>query len=473
MKIKLINLFAFLLLSYYGLAQGQFAGMPTKFSESEGVFIQELGDMLRKTKMVEVEKSASEFEALWGSGKFTPEHKQAMIQLCNVMLQKKYRPAPHFEKVVDMMIMAMTKRQLEAQPSLKLIETTRKVMANFQPIPAMAYVSNIFLYFKFNMLYTNGFYKLKVSKPGKMTFDWIGPDMSADTGAPKQAEQVSDKAFNDWEQEASAPGNQDVSVEKAQYQEVPVDMPQIQGPVILFEEVSLKFETGFDSTSLRKTGGTYMIANGTFVGEKGVMDWGGAGLKRSDVYVELKKYSFRVKYAELQADNALLYYKNRLETTVLGAFEWKSRRRTSFDEVSYPRFKSYYNESRFKDIKDEGIYYKGGFSLEGKRVNSSSVYGGKGFIKLRNKKDWAISLVSNRFDFNDTTISSGAAYAVVYYGKDSIVHPCVRVVYNTVRREIRLYKEKGKFKDCPFYDSGHNMEILTDLLVWPACKKQP
>lgn len=447
------------------------AGMPTKFSEDESKFIQELGDMMRKVKMAELDKSAEEFESLWTSGKLGSEHKKEMIQLSNIMLQKKLKANPHFEKILDLYIMAGTKRNLESQPMFKLMETTRKVMVNMEPNAAFAYVANLFLYFKYNMLFTNGFYKLKVTKPTKMNFDWVGPDIAADTGAPKVKEQVANQAFDDWEQETSPVTNPKLTDVSTQYQEIEVDLPQIGGPVIIFEQVSLKFETGFDSASIRKTNGTYMIANGTWVGETGVMDWSTAGLKRTDVYCELKKYSFRVKKAEFHADNVLLYYKNRLETTVLGAFEWKSKRKTSFDEAVYPRFKSYYNESRFKDIKDEGIYYLGGFSMEGRKVNSSSVYGGKSLIKLKNQGQWAVSLVSNRFDFNDTTINSNSAYAVVYYGQDSIVHPSVRVVYNTVRREIRLYKEKGAYKTCPFFDSGHNMEILADLLVWDLDRK--
>lgn len=467
--------FLFLILSFiffdHALQAQALAGMPTKFSENDAEFIQQMGDMLRKVKMTELDKTASEFESLWGSGKLGPEHKKEVILLCNTMLQKKCRPTPHFEKVLDLFIMGATKRNFESQPTFKLIETTRKVMGNMELNPAFAYVANLFLYFKYNMLYTNGFYKLKVTKPGKLNFDWVGPDIAADTGAPKNGDQIANKAFNDWEQETAPVTNPKLTDVQPQYQEVEVDLPQIGGPVITFEGVSLKFETGYDSAAIRKTNGTYMIANGTWVGETGVMDWATAGLKRTDVYCELKKYSFRVKYPEFHADNVLLYYNKRLETTVLGAFEWKSKRKTSFDEAVYPRFKSYYNESRFKDIKDEGIYYVGGFSMEGRKVNSSSVYGGKGLIRLKNEGKWAVSMVSNRFDFNDTTITSTSAYTVMYYGNDSIVHPSVRVVYNTVRREIRLYKEKGKFKGCPFFDSGHNMEILTDLLVWDLDKK--
>lgn len=464
-----LGLLPFSFFSQNCMAQGQatYASYPTAFSQDPPTHISELAAFLRKTGMPELDKSATEFEDLWGT--MTMEQKQASVLLFNTMLKKKYKAAPNFEKMVDLLILA-GKRQLDPKAMEKLIQTSQKVMANYEPNPAFAYVANLFLYFKYSMLYTNGFYKLKVTKPGKIGFDWIGPDISADTAAPKEGEQVADKAFDDWDKETIPAGTQDLNQTESQFQEVPVDLPAIAGPVITFEQISLKFETGYDSTSIRRTSGTYMVANGTFVGDGGVVDWTSVGLKRTEVYADLKKYSFRVKYPAFQADNVMLYYKNRLDATVLGAFEWKSKKKTVMEELHYPRFKSYYNESRFKDIKDEGIYYKGGFSMEGKRVNSSSVFGGKSLIRLKNKDNWAISLVSNRFDFNDTTITSNSAFSVIYYGNDSIVHPSVRTVYNTVRREIRVYKEKGKFKDCPFYDSGHNMEILADQLVWDMDK---
>ena len=444
---------------------------PAKFSDNEAEFLTQLSAFMNRTQLNNVAVSVNEFSNLWNSS-MTAEQKQACMQLFNNLVKKKLKPSPHFERMMDLIILA-DKRQLEPAVRLKLIQTSHKIIANMPPAQAFECIANIFLYLKYNLLYNNGFYKLKVSKPGKLSFDWIGPDASVilDTTVSGQ---VSNKAFDDWNQEEQVPvgtTDENAPAVPAEYVEVPTDLPSIAGPVIQFEQVTLKFETGYDSASIRKTNGTYLLASGQFVGSKGVVDWQTAGLKRNEVYADLKDYSFRVKYAALQADNVMLYYKNRLESTVLGAFEWKTAKKVRYSEPVYPRFKSYYNESKFRDVKDDGIYYKGGFSLEGKRVNSSSVFGGKGILRIKNKDAWAISMVSNRFDFQDTAITSGSAYAVVYYGNDSIVHPSVRVVYNSVRREIRLYKERGKFKDCPFYDSGHNMEYMVDLLVWDLDKQ--
>jgi hypothetical protein len=440
---------------------------PTRFSDNPGEFISQLSEFMNRSQLNNVAVTVTEFNAFWGS--LNEEQKKASMLLFNAMLKKKYKISPNFERVMDILILA-SKRQIQPDAILKLIQTNHRIIVNMPPKPAFEAIGNLFLYFKYNLLYNDGFYKLKVTRPEKLSFDWVGPDASIELDTSSKGS-VATQAFDDWNQEQAPAGTNDEStVVQEENKEVPVSLPSIAGPVIKFEQVSLKFETGFDSASIRRTNGTYMLSGGIWVGDKGTVDWQTAGLKRNDVFADLKQYSFRTKYAEFQADNVILYYKNRLESTVLGAFEWKTSRKLRNAEPAYPRFKSYYNESSFRDVKEEGIYYKGGFSMEGRRVNSSTVYGGKGVLKLKNKGRWAVSLVSNRFDFQDTAITSASAYAVVYHGDDSIVHPSVRVVYNNVRREIKLYKERGKFKDCPFYDSGHNMDYMADLLVWDMDK---
>ena len=467
------SLLLFLALPVHGQnASMPASAYPVSFPEDGKQFILELGNFMNRTQLNTVAVTVTEFTELWNS-RLSSEQQKASVLLFNAMLKKKFKPSPNFERVMDLMILA-GKRQMEPESMLKLIQTNQKIVVNMAPEPAFACIGNLFLYFKYSLLYNDGFYKLKVSKPVKLSFGWFGPDASIEMDTSSGGS-VANQAFEDWNKEEQAPvgtNEQDAAEVPAQSAEVQVDLPAIAGPVIIFDQVSLKFETGYDSASIRKTSGTYLLATGTWVGDKGIVDWQTAGLKRSDVFAELKKYSFRVKYASLQADNVLLYYKNRLNSTVLGAFEWKTRKKVQNTEPVFPRFKSYYNESSFRDVKEEGIYYAGGFSMEGRLVNSSTVYGGKGILKIKNNNQWAISLVSNRFDFLDTAITSASAYAVVYYGNDSIVHPSVRVVYNTLKREIRLYKQKGKYKDCPFYDSGHNMEYMVDLLVWDMDKQE-
>ena len=443
---------------------------PPSFSDDEAKFLTELTAFMNRAQLNNVTITVTEFTELWNS-RLSVEQKKAGMQLFNAMLKKKLKPSPHFERVMDLLILA-GKRPLEPPAMLKLIQTNHKTIVNLPPDQAFSCIGNLFLYFKYSLLHNDGFYKLKVSKPGKISFDWAGPDASieADTSSGGA---VANKAFDDWNQEEPAPAGSSAETPEqasAQNQEVQVDLPAIAGPVMQFEQVTLKFETGYDSASIRKTNGTFLLATGVWVGDKGVVDWQTAGLKRSEVYADLKQYSFRVKYAALQADNVMLFYKNRLESTVLGAFEWKTSKKVQNGEPVYPRFKSYYNESSFRDVKDDGILYRGGFSMEGRQVNSSSVFGGPGVLKLKNKDRWAVSLVSRRFDFLDTAITSASAAVVIYYGNDSIVHPSVRVVYNTLKREIRLYKNKGKLKDCPFFDSGHNMEYQVDLLTWDMDK---
>jgi hypothetical protein len=438
-----------------------------KFPENPSEFINKLDAMLRRTQMPQVIKTAEEFTALWGS-KYTPEQKNAMIALCNTMVEKKCRPSPHFEKVLDLYILVYGRKDLDKETFLQLIQTTDKVFQNHDLQVSFQYISSVLLYFKYNMLFTNGFYKLKVSKPAKIVFEYrdAGAFNLQDT-ANLIPEQVATNAFNDWDALQESTTTPDIGPQPEQKPEVDAPQPPLKGPIMYLEDVSFKIESGFDSTVLRKTKGHFMLLSKVWVGEGGTFDWSSAGMKRNQVYVELKQYNFDVRYPELRADNVMLYYKDRLETTLLGAFEYKSKKKNSYEEAIYPRFKSYYAESRFKDVKEEGLYYLGGFSMEGRRVNSSSVYGGKSLLKIKNKKgDYAVKLISNRFDFLDTAISAGSAYCVLYYGQDSLVHPSARVVYSPIRREIKLYADKGRFKECFFSESRHNLEIQTDMVEW-------
>ena len=149
---------------------------PARFSDNDAEFLTQLSAFMNRTQLNNVAVSVNEFSNLWNSS-MDAEQKKACMQLFNVLVKKKLKPSPHFERMMDLIILA-DKRQLEPAVRLKLIQTSYKIVANMTAAQAFESIANIFLYLKYNLLYNNGFYKLKVSKPGKLSFDWIGPDAS-------------------------------------------------------------------------------------------------------------------------------------------------------------------------------------------------------------------------------------------------------------------------------------------------------
>jgi len=452
------------------MAQGQFPIV--KFSNEKEEFIKQLNEFLAASRMVQVVKTGEEITNLWQSGKFNEEQKQLLIATCQVMGQKRYRPSPHFEHTLDMLIMAQ-RRGLSPEQITSLLQTTKTTYEKIDDKNKTSrYIGNLMVFFKYNSLYTNGFYSLKIKSNSKYLFRYADEGKLEDTATYNKPPKEN---FNDFDNELS-PATSNVEY-KAPSGEPEEPQPALAGPIIDFQLATIKFESGFDSSTLKQTKGAYMFNTGVFVGEGGNFDWSAAGLPKGSVYCEVKKYNFNVKYQAFTASNVMLYYPGKLEATVLGVMEYRSIRKNKFEEPKYPRFKSYYAESVFKDVKP--LYeYLGGFSLEGRKINSSSVYGGKALLKIK-QKDKAtgqstlpVRMVSNRFEFLDSAVVTESANISIYFGADSITHPSCRVVYNHNKKELRLYKDKGRFRECPFINSYQNVEIMADMLVYNLDKEK-
>lgn len=464
--ILLLSLIVLLLGCFSNRSQAQAQFPIVKFSSEQEEFIKQLNEFLAASRMAQVIKSGEDFTSLWQSGKFNQEQKQLIIATCQIMGQKRYRPSPHFEHLLDMVIMA-NKKGLNTDQITSLLQTTKTTYEKIDDkVQTSKYIGNLMVFFKYNSLYTNGFYSLRVKSNSKYRFRYADEGRLDDTTAYNKPPKEN---FSDFDKETDpATGSVEYKPPSGEPEE---PQPALAGPIIEFESTTIRFESGFDSSTLAQTKGAYMFNTGVFVGEGGTFDWSAAGMPKGSVYGQVKKYNFNVKYQAFTASNVMLYYPGKLEATVLGVMEYRSVRKNKFEEPKYPRFKSYYAESVFKDVKP--LYeYLGGFSLEGRKINSSSVYGGKALLKIKHKDkstgqaSLPVRMVSNRFEFLDSAVVTESANVSIYFGADSITHPSCRVVYNPNKKELRLYKDKGRFRECPFINSYQNIEMLADLLVY-------
>ncbi len=100
--------------------------------------------------------------------------------------------------------------------------------------------------------------------------------------------------------------------------------PAINGAVIVFEGVDLKFETVNGNTELKGTSGSLLLKNNVFVGKGGKFDWTIAGYGPDEVFVDFKEYNFRVISASLSAEGVTLSYPAKTDQKVDGIFEFFS-----------------------------------------------------------------------------------------------------------------------------------------------------
>src|SRR5690606_28151365 len=162
----------------------------------------------------------------------------------------------------------------------------------------------------------------------------------------------------------------------------PMPPPELNGPVIRFDRISLVFVTSFDSVSLRDSKGSYGIWQKLFAGEGGSFDWTPAGLGPDEVTCNMTTYHFDVTKPVLSAELVKLNYQGKTPGFIPGTFEFKTQSRPDSALSSFPRFKSYQNDLTIQGLADENVRYKGGFSLIGNRVSSLSAFNSTAKIEV-------------------------------------------------------------------------------------------
>ncbi|MEO0553428.1 MAG: hypothetical protein AAF149_09535 [Bacteroidota bacterium] len=243
------------------------------------------------------------------------------------------------------------------------------------------------------------------------------------------------------------------------------NLPVVTGPVIQFSAVNLNFVTGYDSVFLTNTSGSYMMMTREFAGNGGRFDWTMAGLSADSVYADLSEYGLDTRKSELKAESAKLTYLGKVDDKVDGVFQYKSVAHDSTNDASYPRFQSYYSNIPVKGFAD-GFLYQGGFSMNGAKLNSSSLFGKNSLIEVQGETSKQFKARAEFFEFQDSIVTALRASAVIYQDNDSIYHPAVRIKYDMNSKNLTLQKDKGGFRNTPYTSSYFNVDFTADIIRW-------
>ena len=242
-------------------------------------------------------------------------------------------------------------------------------------------------------------------------------------------------------------------------------LPQ-EGPVIVFDDIEIVFATHFDSTYLSGSSGSYAVMNETFIGKGGRIDFWPAGYDPDSVYAELEDYSFRTSRTSLTAENATLHFDRLINEPVKGRYVYNSSKPGPDGLSSYPRFYSYGNQVIYK-LKDKKLSLKGGITLLGPKINTSSLNAGTSYFKAQEAATNYFNSNSKQYDLEgDTLITSQRAYMALYQKRDSIVHEGVRVRYAPQTEVLKLLEHDGIFRNSPYEASLYKIEFEADEIRW-------
>lgn len=423
----------------------------------------------------------SDFMVVWGA--IGPDVRKIIAQHI-VSLRGQQRASRRFiQSYLKVLINALTVENASVDRIKEYLNVTTQVIKEYDNKSLLAYFKTVNNFFELRALAMLGSHKTYI-KGSDYSFEYIAPpeiEEEVVEEEPEEEEYEDDEdRFDEWDEDADDSDwdtewdeeEEEIYDDEEEIQEDEVeaivggnDLPEIMGAVIHFYSADINISTSYDSVFLENTKGVFLINQRQFVGENGKINWSSAGLSADSVYVNFKDYSLDLRKSSFSAESANLTYKGRLDESVPGFFEFKSTRHDSVRIAKYPRFISYHSNIKINGL-GEGVVYKGGFSLNGPKINSSSLFGEESLIEVQDKSQKKFRARAKIFEIQDSTVTTDRSAVVIYQGNDSIAHPAVRLNYNVNSKFLTVQKEKGSFKNTPYTASFFNIDFTADILRW-------
>ncbi|HLG02943.1 MAG TPA: hypothetical protein VI731_05070, partial [Bacteroidia bacterium] len=414
MKRILKYFFVIAVISCFAAGKSFAQVMPKSFTEGDPVkFINEMRDFFESYDRKDGKDFIEEFnEKYLLSGKVPEDVLQAMYMNANLMLKRKFRPAPEY-------------------------------YAYFNTIKAIA----------------------DHDVPGSTFLDWQSCFVTVGNGKlPKPFSEfilMSENLFKDGRFFRTASG--EWWTEGGSWKFACDSVAAIR-----FTNVTLKARQRNDSTKVDGTTGIYYLNTKTFVGREGKVNWLRTGISEDDMHAELKNYSINVPSFNFVADSVTFYDRTHFQSKpLLGKLTERLVPDVQEKTANYPRFESYSSRYQIKSMYPN-VDYEGGFSqVGGKFMASGSTVNPAFFIFKRNGKNF-LTVKSTNFSITQNKVTSQNASIKFFLDTDSIVHSAIEFKYfiDDDSSRVVLYRSDEGAAQAPYYNSFHKVDMYVQQIVW-------
>ena len=448
------------------IANTTFAQLISLSSEKEA-FIEGLENIFKEGKNT---VAIAEFETFKThfSSEFSTDEKKKFIKLCQNMTSRRYQ-MPEFYRLLLLINNTYNSLTFQAEKRTNLIGALEELAARHPlnaVVPIFSQLNELIIN---RVLYTSNFNKLYALN-GSFDFQYLLNKQDYFEPGKKEVKAAESKEedfglFNDWEEaeEVDPWDDPNLAMNPDKFYRL-IPLPLISNFVIMFNDVDLVFVTKSDSISLRKTSGAADIIQDVWVGEKGIFDW--SNVLIPEAIATFQEYTFKLSSPYITAEKVSFTYNKFFEEPVEGVFEFKAGNRAASQLSDFPRFKSYENNAVFKNLEST-LNYKGGFSLIGKRVFSSSLYHNVSTLFINKGMKNSFKVEGRKIEFTDSLITSDFVSFSTPIKEDSIYHPAVRLDYNLYTKTLTLQKQlNGGFRNAMYSDTFHEMDIRSDAMKW-------
>lgn len=443
------------------LAQGSRATLPLSFEDSVRL-------ALEGTRSLDASVVAVGFFSVWNQ---MPVNQQILVKKQSYQMRKRKFPVrTHIVNYFGAIVNAISIEKADPSTLDGYLKVAGKVIEKSTSAQAQQFFASSRTFFQRHALQYDKTFRL-YARDDTYSFDFVEPlpteTLSWNDPIPTETNESVETT------EYTEPPPYEEPLEPVTEEFLPIWMsppppPDLEGPVIRFDRVTLNFVTSYDSVLLSGSKGTYSLIKNIFVGEQGSFSWSPAGLGPDSVTCNMTTYFFNTRKPELTAALVKLNYKGKTPGFVPGTFEYKSQARKDSTLSTYPRFKSYEGNLNITGLADDNVKYKGGFSLIGSRITSSSVSGEPASVEVYQQGEKKFTAQADEFTFQPGSITSDKTKINIHQYNDSIVHQMVQMkyVYGDSVQQLLLLKDKGDMRNAPYTSTFFNIDFAADVLRW-------
>lgn len=244
---------------------------------------------------------------------------------------------------------------------------------------------------------------------------------------------------------------------------------------IKFEKMNLKGISNLNEDSLMvyNTQGTFHVKSRQWAGQGGMVTWENAGFGPDQVYAKLISYKLDMTKSTFTADTVKFYHKELFSFPLKGTLVDIMEDVDDPASAHYPKFQSFREDLYIEEILED-IDYEGGMAMEGAQMigfrtgeNYANITIKRKGMDLAEDSVYTFFRASSRFFvFQPGQIYSMVTQISFNLEEDSIYHPGLSMRYNSVRRELQLYRSgKGKSR-ATYVNNYHMVDMDCQLLRW-------
>ncbi|MCI5055445.1 MAG: hypothetical protein MRY83_05005, partial [Flavobacteriales bacterium] len=399
------KLLCLLLISSMGFSQT----VIKEFSHDSVKFYEEISTMLLEARKKDGKDLMKRFEPIWYGSKYSDEERTEIYKIANFMLEKRFDPFPEFGNYILSLIGFIEgnqpKESFEAWN-----ENITKLMNSKNKRKFADYLKFCGDLFTKNAIYSS------------QTTEWI-------SSSSNYQFEFSDKPF------------------------------------LVFPALTLRCYAKNDSSVIRNTSGIYYPTLKIWEGKGGVIDWQRAGFEPEKVNAQIQDYKIKVQSSTFECDTVIFTNSYWFDKPLKGKLVEKVLANVTPEKASYPQFRSFDKRLEILDIA-ENVDYEGGFFQKGAKFVASGNAESPASLTFYKDNKAFITAHAENFSIQPNRIVSANSRIAILLDKDSIVHPGLKLNFQTKEKTLSLIREEKGISKTPYFNSFHQVDMYFEEFRW-------